>query len=92
MYSVLTTLSEYTYFYISKNLTSFIFLLVFKMVESHQCIVKAKKASAPLSKTINNSILKGVFPIEAKIALVSLFSVLNHRSVSTLPTFSKNIW
>ena len=27
--------------------------------------------AAPLSKTINNSISKGVFPNEAKIALVS---------------------
>ena len=40
MYSVLNTLSEYTYFCISKNITSYTFLLVFKIVESLQCIFK----------------------------------------------------
>ena len=48
-------------------------------------------------KTINNSISKGVFPDEAKIALVSHLDkktpdknpVLNDRPVSILPTFSK---
>ena len=39
MYSVWNTLSEYTYFYISKNITSYTFLLVFKIVESLQCIL-----------------------------------------------------
>ena len=34
------TLSEYTIFYISKNITSYSFLLVFKIVESLQCILK----------------------------------------------------
>ena len=43
MYSVLNTLSEYTYFYISKNITSYTFVLVFKIVESLQCILKGKK-------------------------------------------------
>ena len=38
MYSVLNTPSEYTKFYISKNITSHNFLLVFKMVETLQCI------------------------------------------------------
>ena len=40
MYSVLNTLSEYTYFYISKNITSYTFLLVFKIIECLQCILK----------------------------------------------------
>ena len=40
MYSVLNTLSEYTYLYISKNITSYTFLLLFKIVESLQCILK----------------------------------------------------
>ena len=43
MYSVLNTLSEYTNFYISKNITSYTFLLVFKIVESLQCILKLTK-------------------------------------------------
>ena len=38
--SVLNTLSDYTYFYISKKITSYTFLLVFKIVESLQCILK----------------------------------------------------
>ena len=41
MYSVLNTLSEYTYFSLSKNITSYTFLVVFKIVESLQCILKA---------------------------------------------------
>ena len=53
--------------------------------------------AAPLSKTINNSISKGVFPNEAKIARVSPLDkktrnksfVLNYRSISILLTFSK---
>ena len=40
MYSVLNTISQYTYFYISKNKTSYTFLLAFKIVESLQFIVK----------------------------------------------------
>ena len=39
MYSVLNTLSECKYFYISKNITSFVFLLVFKTAESLKCIL-----------------------------------------------------
>ena len=38
--SVLNALSEYTYFYISKNITSFTFLCIFKVVKSLQCILK----------------------------------------------------
>ena len=40
VYSVLNTLSEYTYFYISKNITSYTFLLVFKIGQNLQCILK----------------------------------------------------
>ena len=42
MYNVLNTLSEYTYFYISKNITSYTFLLVLKIDESLHCILKNK--------------------------------------------------
>ena len=42
MYSVLNVLSEYTYFYISKSITPYTFLLVFKIVERLQCILKLK--------------------------------------------------
>ena len=40
MYNVLNTLSKYTYLYILKNIISYTFLLVFKFVESLQCILK----------------------------------------------------
>ena len=40
MYSVLNNLSEYTYSYIDKNITSYSFLLAFKIVKSLQCIIK----------------------------------------------------
>ena len=40
MYSVFNTLSEYTYFYILKNITLYTFSLVFKIVASLQCILK----------------------------------------------------
>ena len=36
MYNVLNRVSDYTYFYISKNITSYTFLFVFKFVESFQ--------------------------------------------------------
>ena len=39
MYCVLNTLSEYTYFYLGKNITSLLLLLAFKTVESLQCIL-----------------------------------------------------
>ena len=40
MYGLLNTLVEYTYFYISKNITSYTFLLHFKIMESLKCIRK----------------------------------------------------
>ena len=40
MYNVLNTLSEYAYFYISKDITLYTFSLVFKFVENLQCILK----------------------------------------------------
>ena len=36
VYSALNTLSEYTYFYITQNITTYTFLLVFKIIESLQ--------------------------------------------------------
>ena len=40
MYSALNILSEYTYFYLSKNITSFNFLFNFQIIESLQCTLK----------------------------------------------------
>ena len=44
-YSVLNKLSEYIYFYISENITSYTLLLVFKIFKSLQCILKESKYS-----------------------------------------------
>ena len=52
MYSVLNTLSEYTYFYISTKFTSYTFLLVLKIVESLQCILKNKYTFTSYQKTL----------------------------------------
>ena len=51
MYSVLNTLSEYTSFCISKNITSDTFLLVFKIVESLHCILKSLTKNVYFAKT-----------------------------------------
>ena len=56
MYSVLNTLSEYTYFYISKDITLYTFLLVFKIIESLQCILK--EINRLISKGMSNIYLK----------------------------------
>ena len=40
MYSVLNKFSDYIYFYIPKNITSYIFVLVFKIVESLEGDIK----------------------------------------------------
>ena len=53
MYSVLNALSEYTYFYISKNITSHTFLIVLKIVESRQCILKKKYTFISYQKTFH---------------------------------------
>ena len=44
MYNVLKTLSKYIYFYISKNINSYTFLLVFKLLKSLQCILKVNES------------------------------------------------
>ena len=44
VYSVLNTISEYKYFYISKNIPSYTLLLVCKIVESLQCMLKRPDA------------------------------------------------
>ena len=47
MYGVLSTLSEYMYFYISKNISSYNFLLVFEIIESFQCVLKKLNITVP---------------------------------------------
>ena len=63
MFSVLNTLLEYAYFCISKNITSYTFLLIFKIAESLQCILKLYsfkdefKADESSSETNDSEIL-----------------------------------
>ena len=62
MHSVLNALSEYTYFYISKNITSCTFLVVFKIVESLQCILKSiKRNKAARHDDIDTNIIIEVY-------------------------------
>ena len=55
MYSVLNTLTEYTYFYISKNITSYTLLLVFKIVVGLQCILNSISTKNPSVDKSENS-------------------------------------
>ena len=48
MYSVLNTLSEYTYFYISKTLLHTLLLLVSKIAENLRCILNLVNNLTPL--------------------------------------------
>ena len=64
MYSVLNTLSEYTYFYISKNNTSYTFLLVSKIVESFQCILKYLNYHQLFVLTFGNDFKKNCINID----------------------------
>ena len=42
----MNTLSEYTYFYIPKIITSYTFLLAFEIIESLRCILKLNEKEA----------------------------------------------
>ena len=55
LYRLFWILSEYTYFYISKNITSYTFLLVFKSVKSLQCILNEYLLrDMPIQNTVKN--------------------------------------
>ena len=73
MYSVLNTLSEYTYFCISKKITSYTFLLVFKIVESFQCILKLQEQS--FTDVLENGVLKNFAKFTGKLLCWSLFLI-----------------
>ena len=62
----MNTLSEYTYFYIHKNITSYTFLLIFKIVERLQSILNTKQNTVKerihlllFIKCIKKKLLKG---------------------------------
>ena len=52
MYSVFNTLSEYTYFYLSKNITSYTSLIALKIGGSLHCILKNKHNFTSYQKTM----------------------------------------
>ena len=52
MYSILNKLTEYIYFYISKILLHTLLLLIFKIVESLQCILKAMFPDSNITQKI----------------------------------------
>ena len=53
MYSLLNKLSVFFYFYMSKNIILYVFLLVFKIVESLQYIVNKTSNPHILKATVN---------------------------------------
>ena len=68
MYSVLNKLSEYIYFSISKRLLQTLLLLVFKIVENLQCILKrqpheiVKNTQPSLSELLADELFENVWP------------------------------
>ena len=72
MYTVLNTLSEHTYFYISKNIFSYTFFACIKIVENLQCILKCSNKS-------NRFYFKMESDEETATAIVSLLLVKKIR-------------
>ena len=94
MYSVLNTLSEYTCFYISKNFTSYTFLLVSKIVENLQCILKTENFSHEdvLCNVKNSSITCSSFRIILRNQYKFIFNTSFFRNVMLYVTcFCGNI-
>ena len=84
VYSVFNSLSEYIYFDISKNITSYTFL-VFKMLESLWCITKSNLSDHKQFVSINShdsclaSILHGISPglVLGSLLLLIYINALN---------------
>ena len=91
MYVVLNTLSKYTYFYMSKSVTLYTFLPIFKIVESLQCFLKSSFfGHLNIEKLIEKEFLEPVIRNYFDISLVSetkldssflgsQFSILGYR-------------
>ena len=73
MSSVLSKLSKYTYFYGSKSITSYTFLLAFKIVESLQCILKINESRYIALFMVDGSIKKRFSTDYVNIYLFSIF-------------------
>ena len=88
LYSILNTLSEYTYFYILRNITLYTFLLAFKIVKSLQCIFKYKIRWCFISGISNHLLLRN-FPLKI-LATYAVKNVLQLKPSSCFWT-SRNV-
>ena len=61
MYSVSNILSENTYFYISKNITRYTFLLVFKVVKSLQRTLNVEEVESIIYSISYNTLIPILF-------------------------------
>ena len=68
------TLSEYAYFYISKNITSYTYLLVFKIVESLPLFMREKWTQDKQVKSYVSSMEKGYIQNPKRIQSVTTFA------------------
>ena len=97
MYSVLHTLSEYTYFFISKNIISYTFLLVFKIVESIQCILNVTGVSLQQSILLwiqkKASIMAGMKnnAVTWHVVIMLTYLVLTLRKLTEIFVLLKNL-
>ena len=86
MFSALNTLSEYVYFYISKNIISYIFYIAFKIVESLQCILKLKVRTAFVSIFGKGYVsYANILPNDVTASGKSFIFVRNKRVLKTEP-------
>ena len=69
MYTVLNTFSGHANFYLSKTITSYTFLLDFKIVESLQHILKGKHSAYKELHSL--AVLKNKLLTEAYLAMVT---------------------
>ena len=78
VYSVLNTISEYKYFYISKNIPSYTLLLVCKIVESLQCMLKRPDAFFLIARGYRgyNVIVRNSFSSKHKHFLIIVSKII----------------
>ena len=87
MHSALNALSGYTYFCMPKHITSYTFSLIFKIVESLQCILKFALESSKLP--FESSLLEFerlLFSLEYKNVYLMLCVGLHVREFKMAPT------
>ena len=87
MYSLLNTISEYTCFYISKNITSYFFLLVLKIVESLQCMLEQAISLQIFQRLSTTNLTWAIFEyfVPYKVFLIQMLFGLNMDIYKILP-------